>query len=70
MIVYVQMRSRSLEYLVTLDSLPVLNDGEECRLLEGPVGYGKIRLSGREADKWAEFLTPAGFLCRYYCCFL
>ncbi|XP_034832300.1 uncharacterized protein [Maniola hyperantus] len=59
-----KMRSRSLEYLVTLDSLPVLNDGEDCQLLEGPVGYGKIRLSGREADKWAEFLTPAGYLCR------
>ncbi|XP_039753391.1 uncharacterized protein LOC120628834 [Pararge aegeria] len=59
-----KMRSRSLEYLVTLDSLPVLNDGEDCRLLEGPVGYGKIRLGGREADKWADFLTPAGYLCR------
>ncbi|XP_023938844.2 uncharacterized protein LOC112046458 isoform X2 [Bicyclus anynana] len=59
-----KMRSRSLEYLVTLDSLPVLNDGEDCRLVEGPVGYGKIRLGGREADKWADFITPAGYLCR------
>ncbi|CAH2095846.1 unnamed protein product [Euphydryas editha] len=60
-----KMRSRSLEYLVTLDSLPILNtDSDECRLQEGPVGYGKIRLSGREADKWAEFLTPTGYLSR------
>ncbi|VVC91382.1 unnamed protein product [Leptidea sinapis] len=35
------MRSRSLEYLVTLDSLPVLNSDDECRLQEGPVGFGK-----------------------------
>ncbi|XP_045448167.1 uncharacterized protein LOC123656541 [Melitaea cinxia] len=60
-----KMRSRSLEYLVTLDSLPILNtDSDECRLQEGPVGYGKISLSGREADKWAEFLTPTGYLSR------
>ncbi|CAK1580657.1 unnamed protein product [Parnassius mnemosyne] len=60
-----KMRSRSLEYIVTLDSLPVLNaDSEDCRLQDGPVGYGKIRLTGREADKWAEFLTPSGYLCR------
>ncbi|XP_072949627.1 uncharacterized protein [Epargyreus clarus] len=60
-----RMRSRSLEYLVTLDSLPTLNaDREDCHLQDGPVGYGKIRLSGREADKWAEFLTPSGYLCR------
>ncbi|XP_050351138.1 uncharacterized protein LOC126773921 [Nymphalis io] len=60
-----KMRSRSLEYLVTLDSLPILNtDSEECRLQEGPVGYGKIRLTGREADKWSEFLTPNGYLNR------
>ncbi|XP_032517507.2 uncharacterized protein LOC116770231 isoform X1 [Danaus plexippus] len=59
-----KMRSRSLEYLVTLDSLPVLNGSEECRLVEGPVGFGKIRLSGKEADKWAEFTTANGYLCR------
>ncbi|CAG4959319.1 unnamed protein product [Parnassius apollo] len=60
-----KMRSRSLEYIVTLDSLPVLNaDSEDCRLQDGPVGYGKIRLTGREADKWSEFLTPSGYLCR------
>ncbi|CAH0398157.1 unnamed protein product [Chilo suppressalis] len=59
-----KMRSRSLEYLVTLDSLPVLNSGEECRLQDGPTGYGKIRLTGRDADKWEEFLTPSGYLCR------
>ncbi|XP_060803362.1 uncharacterized protein LOC106132151 [Amyelois transitella] len=58
------MRSRSLEYLVTLDSLPGLNGSEDCRLQDGPVGYGKIRLSGREAQKWEEFLSPAGYLCR------
>ncbi|CAH2048892.1 unnamed protein product, partial [Iphiclides podalirius] len=60
-----KMRSRSLEYIVTLDSLPTLNgESEECRLQNGPLGYGKVRLTGREADKWAEFLTPAGYLCR------
>ncbi|CAH0715250.1 unnamed protein product, partial [Brenthis ino] len=60
-----KMRSRSLEYLVTIDSLPTLNsDNDDCCLEEGPVGYGKIKLSGREADKWAEFLTPSGYLCR------
>lgn len=59
-----RMRSRSLEYLVTLDSLPPLNGSEECRLQDGPVGYGRIRLSGREADKWEEFMTPSGNLCR------
>ncbi|XP_064072758.1 uncharacterized protein LOC113395772 [Vanessa tameamea] len=60
-----KMRSRSLEYLVTLDSLPILNTvSDECRLQEGPVGYGKIRLTGREADKWSEFLTPTGYLNR------
>ncbi|XP_046965786.1 uncharacterized protein LOC124534134 [Vanessa cardui] len=59
-----KMRSRSLEYLVTLDSLPILNASDECRLQEGPVGYGKIRLTGREADKWSEFLTPTGYLNR------
>ncbi|CAB3261837.1 unnamed protein product [Arctia plantaginis] len=59
-----KMRSRSLEYLVTLDSLPPLNAGEDCRLQDGPVGYGRIRLLGREADRWEEFLTPAGYLCR------
>ncbi|KOB69655.1 ATP-dependent RNA helicase DDX42, partial [Operophtera brumata] len=62
------MRSRSLEYLVTLDSLPTLNadstDGEDGRLVDGPDGYGKIRLTGREADKWEEFITPSGYLCR------
>lgn len=60
-----KMRSKSLEYLVTLDSLPILNSGnEECRLQNGPVGYGKVKLSGREADKWEEFITPTGYLCR------
>ncbi|KAM3957157.1 uncharacterized protein ACR2FA_008872 [Aphomia sociella] len=59
-----KMRSRSLEYLVTLDSLPVLNVSDECRLQDGPVGYGKIRITGRAADKWEEFLTPSGYLCR------
>ncbi|CAG9786974.1 unnamed protein product [Diatraea saccharalis] len=59
-----KMRSRSLEYLVTLDSLPILNSGENCRLQDGPTGYGKIRLTGRDADKWEEFLTPSGYLCR------
>ncbi|XP_022814232.1 uncharacterized protein LOC111348018 [Spodoptera litura] len=59
-----KMRSRSLEYLVTLDSLPPLNLGEDCSLQAGPVGYGRIRLTGREADKWEEFLTPSGYLCR------
>ncbi|KAF9805392.1 hypothetical protein SFRURICE_018283 [Spodoptera frugiperda] len=59
-----KMRSRSLEYLVTLDSLPPLNSGEDCSLQDGPVGYGRIRLTGREADKWEEFLTPSGYLCR------
>ncbi|KAJ2937993.1 hypothetical protein O0L34_g14447 [Tuta absoluta] len=59
-----KMRSRSLEYLVTLDSLPMLNAGEDCRLQDGPVGYGRIRLAGKEADKWEEFLTPSGYLCR------
>ncbi|XP_075978367.1 uncharacterized protein LOC142978031 isoform X2 [Anticarsia gemmatalis] len=59
-----KMRSRSLEYLVTLDALPLLNASEDCRLQDGPVGYGRIRLSGREADKWEEFLTPSGYLCR------
>ncbi|XP_052753477.1 uncharacterized protein LOC113513357 isoform X1 [Galleria mellonella] len=58
------MRSRSLEYLVTLDSLPVLNVNDDCRLEEGPVGYGKVRITGRGADKWEEFLTPSGYLCR------
>ena len=59
------MRSRSLEYLVTLDSLPTLNsDNGDCRLEEGPIGYGKIKLSAREAEKWAEFVTPSGYLCR------
>ncbi|XP_064292400.1 uncharacterized protein LOC128675031 [Plodia interpunctella] len=58
------MRSRSLEYLVTLDSLSVLNGNDDCRLQDGPVGYGKIHLGGREAQKWEEFLTPAGYLCR------
>ncbi|XP_045484068.1 uncharacterized protein LOC110997172 isoform X1 [Pieris rapae] len=59
-----KMRSRSLEYLVTIDSLPPLNTDDDCRLQESPVGYGKVRLSGREADKWGEFLTSAGYLCR------
>lgn len=61
------MRSRSLEYLVTLDSLPILNaDGDgDCRLVDGPEGYGKIRLTGREADTWEELMTPSGYLCRY-----
>ncbi|KAJ0176390.1 hypothetical protein K1T71_007569 [Dendrolimus kikuchii] len=59
-----KMRSRSLEYLVTLDSLPILNTNEECRLQDGPVGYAKVKLSGKEADKWEEFLTPSGYLCR------
>lgn len=59
------MRSRSLEYLVTLDSLPTLNgESEDCCLQNGPLGYGKVRITGREAEKWAEFLTPAGHLCR------
>ena len=61
------MRSRSLEYLVTLDSLPPLNLGDDCRLQDGPVGYGRVRLTGREADKWEEFLTPSGYLCRLEC---
>ncbi|KAL4712078.1 hypothetical protein ACJJTC_005314 [Scirpophaga incertulas] len=60
-----KMRSRSLEYLVTLDSLPALNASEECQLQEGPTGYGKIRLTGRAADVWEEFLTPSGYLCRF-----
>ncbi|CAK1551359.1 unnamed protein product [Leptosia nina] len=59
-----RMRSRSLEYLVTIDALPPLNTDDACRLQEGPVGYGKVRLSGREADQWSEFLTAAGYLCR------
>ncbi|CAH0585444.1 unnamed protein product [Chrysodeixis includens] len=59
-----KMRSRSLEYLVTLDSLPPLNLGDDCRLQDGPVGYGRVQLSGRDADKWEEFLTPSGYLCR------
>ncbi|KAG6455656.1 uncharacterized protein LOC115447051 isoform X2 [Manduca sexta] len=59
-----KLRSRSLEYLVTLDSLPALNSSEKCRLLDGPVGYGRVRLTGRDAEKWEEFLTPSGFLCR------
>ncbi|PZC85855.1 hypothetical protein B5X24_HaOG215217 [Helicoverpa armigera] len=59
-----KMRSRSLEYLITLDSLPPLNSGDDCRLQDGPVGYGRIRLTGKEADKWEEFLTPSGYLCR------
>ncbi|KAL0882819.1 hypothetical protein ABMA27_016364 [Loxostege sticticalis] len=59
-----KMRSRSLEYLVTLDSLPVLNSNDGCRLQDGPLGYGKIRLTGRDADKWEEFMTPSGYLCR------
>ncbi|XP_028036000.1 uncharacterized protein LOC114247282 isoform X1 [Bombyx mandarina] len=59
-----KMRSRSLEYLVTLDSLPVLNSNDECRLHDGPTGYGRVRLTGRDAEKWEEFLTPAGYLCR------
>ncbi|XP_048478670.1 uncharacterized protein LOC105384335 [Plutella xylostella] len=60
-----KMRSRSLEYLVTLDALPPLNSGaEDIEVQEGPVGYAKIRLSGRLADQWEEFLTPNGYLCR------
>lgn len=59
------MRSRSLEYLVTLDALPVLNSSDGCRLQDGPLGYGKVRLSGRDADKWEEFMTPTGYLCRW-----
>lgn len=64
------MRSRSLEYLVTLDSLPPLNLGDDCRLQDGPVGYGRVRLSGRDADKWEEFLTPSGYLCRLVAIFM
>ncbi|KAG7308357.1 hypothetical protein JYU34_005556 [Plutella xylostella] len=60
-----KMRSRSLEYLVTLDALPPLNSGaEDIEVQEGPAGYAKIRLSGRLADQWEEFLTPNGYLCR------
>ncbi|CAG4982654.1 unnamed protein product [Colias eurytheme] len=59
-----RMRSKSLEYLVTIDSLPILNVDDEGRLQEGPVGFGKVRLAGRQAETWAEFLTPAGYLCR------
>ncbi|XP_063536047.1 uncharacterized protein LOC134745881 [Cydia strobilella] len=60
-----KMRSRSLEYLVTLDSMSVLNDGnEDYCLQEGPTGYGRVRLTGKEAEKWEEFLTPSGYLCR------
>lgn len=64
MFFYIQMRSRSLEYLITLDSLPALNESDECVLQEGPVGYGKIRITGREAEKWSEFLSTNGYLCR------
>ncbi|GBP16071.1 hypothetical protein EVAR_94410_1 [Eumeta japonica] len=60
-----KMKSHSLEYLVTLDALSNLSSGnEECTLEEGPVGYGKIRLSGRLAERWGEFLLPTGLLCR------
>lgn len=58
------MKSRSLEYLVTLDALPVLNSSEECHLVEGALGYGRVRLSAREADRWQDLLTPSGYLCR------
>lgn len=67
----------TLEYLVRLDALstPALYPGDApppCRVVEGaaqeavPQGYARLRANGHGHDQWAEFLSPGGFLRRYF----
>ncbi|CAH1396364.1 unnamed protein product [Nezara viridula] len=62
----------SLSYLVRLDELsfPQLypeDEGTTCHLVEpegGPQGFGRLRLSGPGAERWAEFIGSHGYLRR------
>ncbi|XP_014294082.1 uncharacterized protein [Halyomorpha halys] len=62
----------SLSYLVRVDELssPQLypeDEGTTCHLVEpegGPQGFGRLRLSGPGAERWAEFIGSHGYLRR------